>query len=150
MDRLGQVGFGDGLGSFQIGNCPSDAPNLIVGASAQSQFIHGLFHEQQAGVIEGAVLLELFGIEAGVGRAIGMAIELFGAGIGDGVADGGAAGAGGFAGEIAVGDRGDFDVKVDAIEEGAGEFFEVFIAGAGVGGVVALGGWVRCHFAILR
>lgn len=89
--------------------------------------------------------VEFARFECGVGfEWATVAVDLFDAGIDDLFADGVGVGAGFFLGEEFVGDAWDFDMDVDAVDEGAGDAGHVFIHGAvggGVGGEVAfLGG----------
>src|SRR5690606_23117699 len=99
--RFGDVGFGDGGGGFEVGDGAGDAADLVVGAGAEAEFVHGLLHEQQAGVGEVGVLLELAGVHAGVGGGVAEAAVLDFAGLLDLAAHGGAVGAGAAAGQFA-------------------------------------------------
>ena len=90
-------------------------------------------------------MLELTAIEAGVDGFLAETLVLGLAGFVDLGAHGGAIGAFLPAGEFVVGDGGDFDVDVDAVEQGAGKFGKIFVvhlrpAACGAFGVAAEGG----------
>jgi hypothetical protein len=92
-------------------------------------------------------LFELLGTHVGIQDRVVEAFLLDLSGGEDAGAHGLAVGAAGFAGELGVGDGRDFDVNVDAVEKGAGEFVKVAIALAGVVRTESLSRCARCLFA---
>jgi hypothetical protein len=147
----------DGVGGFEVGDGAGDFADFVEGAGGEAHFFHGLFHDELAGVVEGAVFFELGFAHGGVhhgasapvapamavGAAVGVeAFSLNGDGAGHLLAHLGGGGAFGFAGEVAVGDCRDLQVDVDAVEEGAGDAGHVafHVGQFGGGGLAGIDG----------
>lgn len=128
LDGFGDVIFVDLIGPVDVCDRPRDAADFVIRAGAQAHFIHCLFHQEKARVAQVAELLEQAGIHAGVGGAVAEAFELRAAGAQDLLAHRLAVGAGPAAGQLAIGNGGDFDVNVDAIEQWARQFGKIPIA----------------------
>src|SRR6476660_4966745 len=113
LNGFGEMVFLDVFGGFEVGDGAGDSSDLVISAGAEAELVHGLLHQEQATVRQVAVLLELAAVHAGVGGLGFEALLLRGAGAFYLFAHGGGGGAGLFAGELAIGDGGDFDVDVD-------------------------------------
>ena len=140
MDCFGDVGDGDGLCVFQVGDGAGDLKDAVVSAGAEALLLHGAF-EQALGVggelAEGA---DLLGVHVGVGENARWAdgvlwgwlfakfqealVLEFASGEDAGADFGGAFGCGAAA-ELFVLHGGNFDVNVDAIEERSGDLADV-------------------------
>src|SRR5581483_9760046 len=105
-------------GPAQVGDRARDLQDAVVGAGGEAHASDGHLERPLAGRVEGAFLADEAGGHAGVVVA---ALLLDGAGALDAGADLG----GGFglcvAAEFLIGDGGDLDVNVDAVEEGAAD-----------------------------
>ena len=128
LHGLGDVVFVDLVGAIDISNRPRDSADFIIRTGAQAHLIHGLLHEEQARVAQVAELLELAGIHAGVGGAVAETLELGAAGAEHLLPHRLAIGAGPSAGQLAIGNGGDFDMDIDAIEQWARQLGKVSIA----------------------
>ena len=145
LDGFGDVGDGDGGGGFEVGDGAGDFEDAVVGAGAEALLLHGALEEAFGVGGELAEGADLLGRHLGVGEdgaARGARAESLGArwvadsvleeagvlelaGGEDAGADLGGAFGGGVAAELLVLDGGDFDVDVDAVEEGAADFGDV-------------------------
>ena len=111
------------LCSGEVGNGTGDFENAVVGAGREVELLHGLFKEHGAFFRDDAVLAHDLGAHVGVGAGHGKAEKsgfLKIATVHDALANGG--GRFGFlvGCELFIVNEGDFDVEVDAVEEGAG------------------------------
>ncbi len=121
MDGFAEVVELDVGGGFEVGDGAGEAEDFVVGAGAEAEFLAGLFEERFARFVEFAEFADFARGHAGVGAVGGETGALVVAGGDDLFAQVGAGGAGLVGAEVAVGDGGDFDVNVDAIEERAGD-----------------------------
>jgi len=125
---------------FEVGDGAGDFEDAVVGAGAEALLLHGFFEDALGVAGELAVEADLLGAHLGVGvdGLGGGTGGAFGALAGDGeagvlalaggedaLADFGGALGGGHAAQLLILDGGDFDVDVDAVEQGAGDFADV-------------------------
>ncbi len=140
MDGFADVCGRDFFGGFEVGDGAGDFADFVEGAGGEAEFFHGLFHEELGGLVEDAEAVDLgFGHGGVGGGGVAEAFALEGEGGGDLFAHGGGVGAFAGAGEVAVGDGGDFEVDIDAVEEGAGDFGDVAVDGGEFGGGCGFG-----------
>lgn len=118
LDGLGNVGEGDGIGGFEVGDGAADAADFVVGARGEAELGHGLSEHGEGGLVEGCEFVEHLAAESRVGEAALSCALAFASAHGQ-VAHLLGGGAGGLAGEFAPVDGGRLDVDVDAVEEGA-------------------------------
>jgi hypothetical protein len=142
LNRFGKMLFADMLGAFKIGNRPRDLEDATVTAGGEAEALGDEFEEAMAGFVRLAMLANQ------ARRHLGVAVDAAGV---ESLFLNGAAGfdttgddLGGFGvgavDEIAVFDRRDLDLDVDAVEQGAGDLGAVALddyggAGTGVGRV---------------
>lgn len=136
LDGLGEVFGEDAGGVIEIGDGAGDFEETIVGAGAEAHFLHRQLERPLPGVIEGAEGANLAGREIGVVEATGL---LEGAGGENAVAHALGGGAGVVGAEFFVGHGGDFDVEVDAVQEGPADFSEVALDDAAGATALAAG-----------
>lgn len=125
LHRLGDVGDVEHFFTRNIRNRASDAADLVIGAGAQTHFGHRLAQQRAGGIGHGGECVELFARQAGVGARGTLACDLFVAGFENISTHRRCAGAGGSFRQFFPGDCRSFDVDVDAVEQGAGDFCEV-------------------------
>ena len=113
----------------EIGDGTGDAEDLVVSPGGQAEFGKGLFEKLFAGVVELAMFSHKFGSHSGVkhGAIISEAYLLNLASLNDLLAQGFAVAAVVAAAQLAIRDRRDFDVDVDAVDKRAADPREVFV-----------------------
>lgn len=151
-DGFSDVFRPDGLRVFEVGDCPSDLADFVMGAGGKAELGHRLLQYHLAVGVEGAELFDLLVGHCRVGRwfAVAEAVCLDVAGFDDVGFHCLGAELGGSGAELGEGDWGDVDVDVDAVNERAGDFREVSFNLAGgafaaspVGAEVAAGAGVH-------
>jgi hypothetical protein len=152
LDGFGDVFRGDLFALGEVGDGAGDFEERRVGAGGEAHAFDGEFEGAFAGVVERADFADLAGRDFGVDEAAG-GLEFTGGK--DAFPHLGGGGAGGFSPEFLKGDGGDFDVEVDAVEQGAGDFAEVLgDLGAGTpafaGGVAVEAAFATVHVTTER
>lgn len=142
MDGFHDLGGADVFFAGEVGEGAGDFEDAVVGAGGEVEGFHGLLKEVGGVFVELAVGADLARGHGGVGEEAGGAFEAFGldgACGDDAFADFFGFFAAGGAGEFFVFDEGDFDMEVDAIEEGAGDALAVVFDLARIATAVAFG-----------
>ena len=121
VDRFAQVVALDLFAVVEVGDCPADSENLVVGAGGEAGFLHRRFQEGFRFGLQLAVLADLPGGHVSVERCrfSGEPLSLDGAGPDDLLPHAAAVGAGLIVREFPERNRRDFDVDVDPVEHGA-------------------------------
>ncbi len=127
LDRLANVLGGDAVGAGQVGDGAGDAQQAIVRARREAEPGHGQAEQPRRVGGQRAMAAGLAAGHAGVdvGGGAGEAGRLASAGGEDTDADDGGGLARGGVGELRVGQRGDFEVEIDAVEQRPGEAGQV-------------------------
>lgn len=153
LNGLGDVLRADAGLAVEVGDGAGELDDAVVGAGGEAEALHGHFEQFGAGVVEDAEFLEEgrghlgVAVDAGVG---GEPLVLDGPGGDDAGLDGGAGLAVGGGGEFVELDGDDLGVDVYAVEEGTGDFGQVFPDGSGgagafLGGVVVVAAGAGVH-----
>ena len=121
MDGFGEVLGADVVGSVDVGDGAGEAEDFVVGAGGEAKLVHGLAEESFASFIKRTVAADGAGSHAGVGGGgVGAeTLSLAGSGTEDLGTHVGGRSAGGLGAELAIGNGGDVDVEVDAVNERA-------------------------------
>ncbi len=123
---------GDVGGGAEVSDCTGDFADFVVGAGAEAELGHCLFEEHFTGLVEFAVFSYLAMAHSRVshsgcaGVAVAEAGGLDFACSGYALADGGGVELAGFVAELLEAYGGDVDVDIDAVDEWAGDFGDVF------------------------
>lgn len=122
MDGLGHMLGGDRVLAVEVGDCACDFQDSVVGAGGEAHAADGHFEGAFAGVVKGGELAELLRGQVGVVIATRLL-----AGPGSQYTLAHLLGRHAFvvAAQFFVGDGRDFDVEIDAVEQGAGDLAEV-------------------------
>lgn len=132
------MGGGDFFRLVEVGDGAADAEDFVVGAGGEAHFFHGGAEEAFGILFELAEFANFTGahftVEERTRFAVAFALDF--ATLEDGLAHLLAGLSAPILGEFSEGDGGDFDVDVDAVEQGTGELADV--AFDLLGGAVAL------------
>ena len=145
LDGFGEVLGGDGGGFIEVGDGAGNFEDAVVGAGGEAHASDGHFEGALAGIVESADFADIAGGHAGVVESAG---ALYGAGLLDAGADFGGRLGGGIAAQFLEGDGWDFDVDIDAIEEGTADLAEIVLDLAW--GAAALAGRIAIEPALTR
>lgn len=118
LHRFGDVGWGDGDAAGQVGDAARDAQHAVVGARREVETGQRLFEQRGAGGVGLAVLVDLTVRQLSVGSAL--ARQLPRTRRADAGGDERRRFAVGRILQVCCGQRGDFDLQIDAIEQRAG------------------------------
>jgi hypothetical protein len=124
LDGFGEVLGSDGGGLIEVGDGAGDFEDAVVGAGGEAHAADGHFEGALAGIVESADFADVAGGHAGVVESAG---ALYGAGLFDAGANLGRRLGGGIAAQFLEGDGWDFDVDIDAIQEGAADLAEIML-----------------------
>src|ERR1017187_9097692 len=124
LDGFGEVLGGDGGGFIEVGDGAGNFEDAVVGPGGEAHASDGDFAVALAGIVESADFADIAGGHAGVVESAG---ALYGAGLLDAGADFGGRLGGGIAAQFLEGDGWDFDVDIDAIEEGTADLAEIVL-----------------------
>src|ERR1035441_5134613 len=134
LDGFGEVFGGDGGGFIEIGDGAGDFEDAVMGAGGEAHAADGHFEGALAGIVESADFADIAGGYAGVVESAG---ALYGAGLFDAGSDFGGRLGGGIAAQFLEGDGWDFDVDIDAIEQGTADLAEIVLDLAGSAAALA-------------
>ena len=129
-DGFQDVVGADGGALGEVGEGAGDFEDAVVGAGGEVHVVHGVLKVGAAFGVELAMGFHLPGVHGAVdvdAGVFGEALGLDGAGLFDAGADGGGRFALFGGGEGFVVDEGDFDMEVDAVEEGTADALAVFL-----------------------
>ena len=79
MNRFGDVGFGDVVGSFEVGEGARDAKDFVVGAGAEAETVDGQLKELRGRLAERAVFADGGGVDLrvrGEGAVVAVALDV--------------------------------------------------------------------------
>ena len=144
LDGFGKVLGGDGGGFIEVGDGAGNFEDAVVGAGGEAHASDGHFEGALAGIVESADFADVAGGHAGVVESAG---ALYGAGLFDAGANLGRRLGGGIAAQFLEGDGWDFDVDIDAVQEGAADLAEIVLDLAR--GAAALAGGIAIEAALM-